>query len=125
MLEWTMQKEQHILDYNIDISIPSIDPKKWIFEKFTCFEKTLFDELSKVVPVNKLYYFKRNNTKNIWIIIENPTSENILNLTEVYYDFLDKNIKDDSFYCEFLVFGVHEDSYLDIPNNKKVLRIKK
>lgn len=125
MIEWTIPRENHILDYNIDISIPSINPKKWISDRFRVFEEHLLDELNKVVPVIKLYSFKRNNIKNIWAIIENPTSKNILDLTEAYYDFLDKNIIDDDFYCEFLVFGTQEDGYLDIPNNKKILKNKK
>lgn len=125
MTEWTIPMENHILDYNIDISIPSINPKKWIAEKLVSWEIALFDELEKVVPLTKAYYFKKNNVKNFWVIIDNPTSKNILKLTEAYYDFLDKNVPYDDFYCEFLVFGKTEDSFLDIPNNKKILSAKK
>lgn len=125
MFEWTMPRESHTLDCNIDISIPSINPKKWICERLIFFEDTLFSELNKVVPLIKAYSFKKNNIKNFWAIIDNPTSENILKLTEAYYYFLDKYMDDDSFYCDFLVFGEKEDSYLDIPNNKKILSAKK
>lgn len=123
-MEWTVARDSYELDYSKEIRFPTINPKKWIFQRIKFWEESLFNELDKVVPLVRAYSFSENNIEKFWVIIENPTSKNILNLSEAYYDFIDQKIHKDDFYSEFLVFGIDEEEYLKFPKDKKILRKK-
>nr|DAX98293.1 MAG TPA: hypothetical protein [Caudoviricetes sp.] len=120
-----VSRESHTiaLNYGLNIHTLSLEElKEWVIP--SCWEEELFDQLNQMVPLLKAYSFSVNKEKHFFAFVKNPTTENILRLSESYYDFIDKkNGMNSDFYCEFLVFGEEEEEFLQIPNTaKKITR---
>ncbi len=121
----SVSRESHTiaLNYGLNIYTPSLDEiKGWVVP--LCWEEHLFDCLNQKVPMLKAYSFSVNKEQHFFAFVKNPTTENILKLSEAYYDFIDKkNGLGSDFYCEFLVFGEKEEEFLQIPSTaKKITR---
>ncbi len=83
-------------------------------------EQDLFDCLNRELPVACAYYFVKNNVRRYYVIIQNPTSENILKVLEACCNFEERLMeKDNTFFCEFLVFGTKEEAFLGIPETAR------
>lgn len=89
----------------------------WVFCDWA---QDLFDYINKEIPVTCAYSFTKEGTRRYYVIIQNPTSENILRVIEACCDFEEQLIeKDRTFFCEFLAFGTEEEKYLGIPETAR------
>ena len=89
----------------------------WFFYDWA---QDLFDYINQETPATCAYSFTKEGLRRYYVIIQNPTSANILRVIEVCCDFEEQLIeKDRTFFCEFLVFGTEEEKYLGIPETAR------
>ena len=107
---WAVDRGEFSINFPI-VSLPGMPSLKrvkgWVTPETWCEE--FYKRLTAVMPIQNAWKFNENGVIKVYAIIDTPSTENILKLSEVYCAFLAEKIdKEPESYFEFLVFGKDE-----------------
>lgn len=114
---WAAKREFYSIQQSVEICIPNLNKEKlknWALP--VTWRESFYKVLNEVVEIKSAWQFKDKGINQFYVAIAEPTTENILKLSEVYCDFLVRKIEEnDNFYFDFLVLGETEIDNLNIP----------
>ncbi|SHK16186.1 hypothetical protein [Paramaledivibacter caminithermalis] len=115
---------QTILNWDEDIKEVSFADLKNVIRRYdymnklSNWQKELVDNLKQQKETLNIYIFNNKIMDNIWVTVEEPTTELILKYSEIYMKFLEKNI---DIICDFMVFGKDEVDKQKLPKDTVVM----
>ncbi|MGE5630721.1 MAG: hypothetical protein ACM3TR_06430 [Caulobacteraceae bacterium] len=113
-----------VIDWNRDVNNVSFARFKMIMRSIDSMQSLLNwqKELAIKIRENKetkaIHFFNKNGIEHVWVIVEKPTFDLIVEYSDIYMNYLD--INNDAL-CEFMVYGVNEVCSDNLPENTKSL----
>ncbi len=125
-IDWKVDRKSYVSNFPV-VSIPAMPSitgaqiRGWFTPIKWC--EVFYENLSRIVSIKKALKFQENGMIKVYAFIENPSTENILNLSEIYCEFLaSRQEQDEEFYFEFLVFGENEFDESQLPAHTCISR---
>ncbi len=105
-----------VIDWNSNFEKVSFAVIKGYFDMKTLltWQKEFILLLQNQENTSEIYLFKPADDYTIWVIVDNPSTDQILTYSKLYTDFLHQHSE---LYFEFLVFGEDEINKEDLPDD--------
>lgn len=122
--EYLRNATRVVIDWNRDVNnvsfarfkmiMRSIDPMQSLLN----WQKELAIRIKENKETKAIHFFNKNGIEHVWVIVEKPTFDLIVEYSDIYMSYLD--INNDAL-CEFMVYGENEVCNDSLPNNTKSL----
>jgi hypothetical protein len=122
--EYLRNATRVVIDWNRDVKNVSFARFKMIMRSIDSmhgllnWQKELAIRIKENNNTKAIHFFNRNGVEHVWVIVEKPTFELIVEYSDIYMNYLDSN---NDALCEFMVYGVNEVCDNTLPENTKSL----
>lgn len=107
---------QIVIDWNYNLPRASFAEIKGYLDMkmLLTWQKEFVSILQRQEKTLEIHIFTLADSYKVWIVINDPTTEEILKYSELYIDFLHSH---SDLYFDFMVFGKDEINNIDLPDN--------